>query len=436
MAGLALIARQLGHEVEGSDAAFHPPMADQLAAAGIGRHEGFAATVAQRRAELYLIGNVVRRGNPLFESILAARAPFASGPAWLAANVLGAHAKVVAVAGTHGKTTTAAMVVHILKECGRDPSWLLGGLPGDGSPSGHVAAGRELCVIEADEYDTALFDKRPKFCHYWCDVAILNNIEFDHSDIYPDLAAILRQFALYPRCIRPGGTLVANRADADVASCAAAGAWHATVWFNDPGGWSYADGRLAGGAGGPVAVAAPPAGAHNLSNMVAAVAACAELGVEPADAVTALAGFALPARRMELVCEAGRVKLIDDFAHHPTSLRLTLETVRAVHRPARVIALFEPGSNTMRAGHWAAELAAACAPADHLHVYARGLGWDVAAALAGLGDRLSVHEDIEALHQAAVAQARPGDVLVMLSNAAFGGLRPKLAASVAALRAS
>ena len=435
MAGVALTLRELGNEVEGSDLGFHPPMSDQLELAGIKCHQGFDATVKERPADLYLIGNVVRRGNPLFESVLAAGARFDSGPHWFADNVLSKHGRVVAVAGTHGKTTTTAMVIHMLREAGMDPSYLLGGLPGDKKASACFLPDAEVCVIEADEYDTALFDKRPKFSHYWCDVAILNNIEFDHADIYPDLASVCRQFGLLARCLKPCGVMVANIADANVRGCVPDASWHSTVWFNDPESWRVDHGQLATPAGLHQIEHMPP-GSHNQSNLVAAVAACAQLGVSPETSLAALESFKLPGRRMEVVIEANEVKLIDDFAHHPTSLALAIETARSAHGPGRVVALLEPGSYTMRSGHWANAIAEACAQADLLHVYTRNQSWDVAGAMSRLGQKVALHEDIDELRAAVIQQAQPRDILLMLSNSSFGGLRKALAESVAELASS
>ena len=359
MGGIAQLAVALGHKVAGSDTNFYEPMASQLAAAGVKCYDGYDSTCKSRSADLYIIGNVISRGNPFFEDILASKCKFCSAPAWLDQSVLSCCDQVVAVAGTHGKTTTAAMVVHMLDRAGWDPSYLVGGVLG---PSGRSAnwGTKSVMVVEADEYDTALFDKRPKFVHYWSNVTILNNIEFDHADIYRDLQDVQRQFALLPRYLKPHGTLVANWAYTTVQDVVKNQDWYAIERFNDAAGWHWQDGSIVTPTGEhqPVTIPGLP-GDHNRSNTLAAVAACAQLGVSPATAIASLADFTLPARRLEEVGSSGGVTIIDDFAHHPTAIALTIAAVAEAYPSRRIVVLFEPRSNTMQAGHWQAELARA-----------------------------------------------------------------------------
>jgi UDP-N-acetylmuramate: L-alanyl-gamma-D-glutamyl-meso-diaminopimelate ligase len=434
MGGLALLARAAGHRVAGSDANVYPPMSTQLAAAGIELHEGFAAERIALAPDLWVIGNVVTRGNPLVEEILDRGAPFASGPQWLAEHVLaGRH--VLAVAGTHGKTTTTAMLAWILEHAGRAPGFLVGGVPTDFGVSARPGAS-SLFVVEADEYDTAFFDKRSKFVHYRARTAILNNLELDHADIFPDLAAIETQFHHFVRTLPRSGLVVANGADAALERVLARGCWSRLERFDAPDGWTSApdpDGsfevRWRGEPQGRVALSLP--GDHNRANALAAIAAARDVGVAPGAAVAALNRFGGVRRRMELRHVAGGVAIYDDFAHHPTAIAATIAGLRGKVGSARILAVFEPRSNTMKLGLMRDELAASLAQADLAFCYTANLGWDAGAALAPLGARARCSADLEALVAAVAGEARRGDAVVVMSNGGFGGIHDKLAARLA-----
>ncbi len=427
MGGVAQIAKQMGHQVSGCDSAFYQPMAGQLEKAGIECTEGCDERVLASCADLYLIGNVVRRGNLAFEAILAEQRPFVSAPQWIAENCLARHRKVIAVAGTHGKTTVAAMVAHILAKLGFDLSYLIGGVPGNFAVSAKMG-NSEVMVIEADEYDTALFDKRPKFMHYWADVIVMNNIEFDHADIYPDLDAIVRQFTLLPRMLKSNGVLIANWADDRVRAITAQPEWYECEKINNPNGWHWTR-QMAGlqykkrqlGSVGSL-----PTGAHNHSNALAALAACCAIKADPQAVLDALEDFILPARRMQVVYDQHDVTLIDDFAHHPTAITAVLKAIKNNYKSRRIVAMFEPCSNTMRAGHWRDALAASFADADLVYVLKQNIEWDVASSLTSLNKSASVYADIRQLQAKVLDGLLTGDVMVMLSNGNFAGLRQNL----------
>ena len=433
MGGVAQLAAQLGHQVSGCDSKFYQPMSGQLEAAGIVCSEGFGEQSLASEADLYLVGNVVRRGNPAFEAILAACLPFASAPQWLADNCLNKHDKVIAVAGTHGKTTTTAMITHILESLGYAPSYLIGGVPGNYAGSAKLGK-QQVMVVEADEYDTALFDKRPKFMHYWSDVMIVNNIEFDHADIYPDLEAVQKQFALLTRMLKPGGVLVANWDDARVRAMATPQSWYQCTKFNTAEGWHWSDDmsglqqaqRRLGNA------RALPLGAHNHANALAALVACAACGADPQDVLDALEDFVLPARRMQVVYDELDITLIDDFAHHPTAIAATLKAVKDSYGQRRIVVLFEPRSNTMRAGYWSGQLASSLAAADRVHTLAENIKWDLAGSLTALGTAASLYSDSGQLQKQVLSELASGDVLVMISNGDFAGLRSSLPADLKA----
>ncbi len=429
MAGLARLAREQGHQVAGSDAAFYEPMASQLAECEIACSEGYEADCASRPADLYVIGNVARRGMGLIESILAAGRPFASAPAFAADHLLKGR-KVAAVAGTHGKTTTASMLVHILTELDSKPSYLLGGVHASSGRSAHLDSG-DAFVVEADEYDTAFFDKRPKFVHYWSNVAVITNIEFDHADIFRDLQDVSLQFSRLGRSVLPGGALIANgecQASMQAAACAAE--WCETLSFGTPDGWHFADsGKLARGDKEYGKADVLPAGAHNRSNVLAAIAAAAQLGADPAAALASLASFELPARRLQETASGGGIVLIDDFAHHPTAIAATLAALAERYPGRRIVALLEIASNSMRAGCWRSRLAGSLEQADQVFAYGKGLDWNLAEAL---GETARSFADAGELAAAAETELRRGDIAVMLSNSDFGGVRKRLAAAVSA----
>ena len=435
MGGIAAIARRAGHAVTGCDANVYPPMSTQLADLGIALTEGFDPgqldTVA-KAADVFVIGNVVSRGNPLIEAVMSRGRQYVSGPQWLFEHVL--HDKwVLAVAGTHGKTTTSAMLAQILDRAGLDPGFLIGGVPVDFGVSARLTDS-PFFVIEADEYDTAFFDKRSKFVHYRPRTAILNNLEFDHADIFADLGAIETQFHHLVRTIPGNGRIIVNGSDEALARVIGRGAWSEIERFDaaDPGrnagiDWTVADdGRvtLAGTLAGTLDFG--EAGRHNRLNALAAIAAARHAGVGPADALSALRSFQGVRRRMELRGRVDGIAVYDDFAHHPTAIATTLGGLRQRERDGRILAVLEPRSNTMKLGTMNTALPASLAAADRVFCYAANLGWDAAAALAPLGARVEVHDDLAALVAAIVRAARPGDHILVMSNGGFGGIHERL----------
>jgi UDP-N-acetylmuramate: L-alanyl-gamma-D-glutamyl-meso-diaminopimelate ligase len=430
MGGLAAIAREAGFRVTGCDANVYPPMSEQLRALGIELIDGYDAGQMALAPDAWVVGNVVTRGNPLMEAILEAGAPYVSGPQWLRDHVLrGRH--VLAVAGTHGKTSTASMLAWILEHAGLQPGFLIGGVPENFGISARLGAGR-CFVIEADEYDTAFFDKRSKFVHYPARIAIFNNLEFDHADIFEDLAAIERQFHHFVRILPSGGTIVLNGRDDALKRVIGQGCWTPVERFGVAGGWEAggpgADGgfeiRREGRAVGSLRWS--QAGEFNRLNALAAIAAARHAGVEPKAAIAALERFAGVRRRMQRRGEARGVTVYDDFAHHPTAIQVTLEGLRAQVGAARILAVLEPRSNTMKLGVMKDRLPASLASADRVFVFSAGLGWDAAAALRPLGERARAFERLDALVAAVAAEARAGDHVLVMSNGAFGGIHAKL----------
>ncbi|GMV02039.1 MAG: UDP-N-acetylmuramate:L-alanyl-gamma-D-glutamyl-meso-diaminopimelate ligase [Burkholderiaceae bacterium] len=440
MGGIAAIATQAGHRVTGCDANVYPPMSEQLRALGIELIEGFDAGQRAIHPDLWVVGNVVTRGNPLIEAILDAREPYTCGPQWLAEQVL-RQKWVLAIAGTHGKTTTASMLAWILEAAGRHPGFLIGGVPADFPVSARLGPG-ELFVIEADEYDSAFFDKRSKFVHYRPRTAVLNNLEFDHADIFPDLAAIETQFHHLVRTVPRNGRIVVNATEPALARVLARGLWSEREDFLSPQGWSLDaveerpestafDVHFGGRLLGRCSLALP--GAHSRANALAAIAAARHAGVEPARAIEALGAFGGVRRRLEWRGRAGDVAVIDDFAHHPTAIATTLAGLRErLGASARILAVLEPRSNTMKLGTMAAQLPASLAAAEQVFCFSGGLGWDVGAALAPLGARALVEPDFERLVAAIVAAARPGDTILVMSNGGFGGIHQRLLDALAA----
>ena len=439
MGGVAALAREAGHRVTGCDAGVYPPMSDQLRALGIDLIEGYGADQLALKPDVWVVGNVVSRGNPLMEALLDQGARYTSGPQWLAENVLqGRH--VMAVAGTHGKTTTTSMLAWILEEAGLAPGFLVGGVPQNFGVSARLGQGTALptggaapFVIEADEYDTAFFDKRSKFVHYRPRTAILNNLEFDHADIFDDLAAIERQFHHLVRTVPGQGRIVFNAREDSLQRVLARGCWSATTPFgavDTPAGFTaqgdpqsfdvLRDGAVAG------RVEWALLGEHNQLNALAAIAAAEHVGVAPADAARALAGFRNVRRRLELRGEASDVAVYDDFAHHPTAIRTTVDGLRRKVGTARILAVFEPRSNTMKLGTMKSQLPWSLEAADLAFCHGGGLGWDAAEALAPMGDRAQVADSIDALVQQVLAAARPGDHILCMSNGSFGGVHARL----------
>jgi UDP-N-acetylmuramate: L-alanyl-gamma-D-glutamyl-meso-diaminopimelate ligase len=434
MGGIAAIAKAAGYRVTGCDANVYPPMSDQLAALGIGLTEGFGADQLGQRPDQWVIGNVVTRGNPLMEAILDRGDRYVSGPQWLAEQVLtGRH--VVAVAGTHGKTTVTSILAWILEEAGLAPGFLIGGVPQDFPVSARLGDSR-FFVIEADEYDTAFFDKRSKFVHYRPKTAVLNNLEFDHADIFDDLAAIERQFHHLVRIVPKSGALVVNAADEALKRVLTNGCWTPVESFGPRGRWQAGPGDRDGSF--EVAVEGRPAGRvrwslmgeHNRLNALAAIAAAATAGVEPARAIASLARFSGVRRRMEVRGRAAGVTVYDDFAHHPTAIRTTLEGLRRREPGGRIIAVLEPRSNTMKRGVMKDALPESLAHAERVFVYSAGLGWDAEAVLLPLAGRARCVEDLDALVHAVVAEARPGDHVLVMSNGGFGGIHARLLAEL------
>jgi UDP-N-acetylmuramate: L-alanyl-gamma-D-glutamyl-meso-diaminopimelate ligase len=444
MGGLAAIARAAGHAVSGCDANVYPPMSTQLEALGIGLTDGWDASQLDgvaRDADVFVIGNVVSRGNPLMEAILDRGLPYVSGPEWLRDHVL-AGRFVLAVAGTHGKTTTSSMLAWILDHAGLDPGFLIGGVPANFGVSARLTDS-SFFVVEADEYDTAFFDKRSKFVHYRPRTAILNNLEYDHADIFPDVAAIETQFHHLVRTVPGHGRVIVNGEDAALARVLARGCWseverfgRADVPGNGPGWTIGVDGAILLG-GAPQGTLhwpadAPQLGAHNRLNALAAIAAARHAGVPVAHALAALGEFRGVARRMQVRGVVRGVTVYDDFAHHPTAIETTIDGLRRAVGGARIVAVLEPRSNTMKLGATKDRLPASLARADRVHCYGAHLGWDAAAALAPLGERAHVHDDLDALVADVAREARPGDHVLVMSNGGFGGVHAKLLAALEA----
>ncbi len=431
MGGIAALAREAGFRVTGCDANVYPPMSDQLRALNIDLISGYEADQLQLKPDVFVIGNVVSRGNPLMEAILDAGARYTSGPQWLADNVLrGKH--VLAVAGTHGKTTTTSMLSYILDRAGVDAGFLIGGIAKDHGISARLNGkdGNRSThfVVEADEYDTAFFDKRSKFVHYGPRTAILNNLEYDHADIFPDLAAIQRQFHHLVRSIPSRGRIIFNGSNSALKETLAMGCWSEREAFDVDTGWHFTgDGMLdfAGQRFGQLMLQMP--GEHNRSNAMAAIAAANHVGVRPNDSLAALAQFSGVKRRLELRGVANGVRVYDDFAHHPTAIEASIRALKHGLKPnERVIAVFEPRSNTMKQGAMRAALAPSLAAADFVFVHSGGVNWDVADALAPIAHKLADTKQIDELVTGVARIARSGDHVLCMSNGGFGGVHEKL----------
>lgn len=449
MGGVAALAREAGHKVTGCDAGVYPPMSDQLRALGIELIEGYGADQVQLQPDMFVVGNVVSRVRladgspkfPLMEAILDQGLPYTSGPQWLAEHVLqGRH--VLAVAGTHGKTTTTSMLAWILESAGLTPGFLVGGVPlnfGVSARLGDVAPGqqRPLFVIEADEYDTAFFDKRSKFVHYRPRTAVLNNLEFDHADIFPDLAAIERQFQHLLRTVPAAGRVVSNGLEETLARVLHQGCWSQVRSFGSAVSDFTAQGPHhafavlhAGQVVGQVQWGL--SGEHNQLNALAAIAAAEHVGVPPATACAALADFQNVRRRMELRGTVAGIALYDDFAHHPTAIRTTLDGLRQqIGQQKRILAVFEPRSNTMKLGTMKAQLPWALKEADLAFCHTAGLDWDAAQALEPLGAAGLTADNIATLVQQVMAAVQPNDTIVCMSNGGFGGVHMQLLAALA-----
>ena len=452
MGGLAVLARGAGHTVTGCDAGVYPPMSTQLEAQGIRLIEGYdAEQLNGLNADLFVIGNVVSRGNPLMEAILDRGLPYTSGPQWLGEHVLNGK-WVLAVAGTHGKTTTSSMLTWLLEDAGLNPGFLIGGVPLNFGVSARLTDS-SFFVIEADEYDTAFFDKRSKFVHYRPKTAILNNLEFDHADIFPDLAAIETQFHNLIRTVPGIGRIVTNGREDTLERVLTRGCWSEVERFGVQGGWE----TLPAEDGAPVderfavyhnservgVVEWQVQGEHNRMNALAAIAAARHVGVPPAQAAKSLASFRNVKRRMEVRGSVDGVTVYDDFAHHPTAIETTVAGLRARvgHDNTRILAVLEPRSNTMKLGVMKAQLPASLADADLVFGYGApagrdALGWNLGAALAPLGGKAQAFDNLDALVKAVVHAARPGDQILVMSNGGFGGVHQKLLDALSARGAS
>ncbi|WP_373742049.1 UDP-N-acetylmuramate:L-alanyl-gamma-D-glutamyl-meso-diaminopimelate ligase [Neisseria sp.] len=440
MGGVAAIAKEAGFKVSGCDAKMYPPMSTQLEALGIDVHEGFdAAQLDEFQADVYVIGNVAKRGMDVVEAVLNRGLPYISGPQWLAENVL--HGRwVLGVAGTHGKTTTASMLAWVLEYAGLAPGFLIGGVPQNFSVSARLPQTPKLdpnsqspfFVIEADEYDTAFFDKRSKFVHYRPRTAILNNLEFDHADIFPDLAAIQTQFHHLVRTVPSDGLIVANGREEALHETIDKGCWTPVEWFGNQAGWQIGEADengsfdvfFKGAKAGRVEW--DLLGEHNRLNALAVIAAARHAGVDVQTACEALGKFQNVKRRMEIKGIVNGVTVYDDFAHHPTAIATTVAGLRQKAGSARILAVLEPRSNTMKLGTMAAALPESLKEADWVFCYAGGVDWDVAAALAPLGEKLYVGKDFDAFVAEIVQNTQAGDQILVMSNGGFGGIHEKL----------
>jgi UDP-N-acetylmuramate: L-alanyl-gamma-D-glutamyl-meso-diaminopimelate ligase len=449
MGGVAQLAKALGHTVTGCDTNVYPPMSTQLIQSGIELTEGFGVEQLSIEPDLWVVGNVVSRGNPLMEAILNKGLPYVSGPQWVGEHILRGRT-VLAVAGTHGKTSTSAMLAWVLERASLQPGFLIGGVPGGFGVSASLGQG-DCFVIEADEYDTAFFDKRSKFVHYRPTVAILNNLEFDHADIFADLAAIETQFHHLVRTVPSKGRVVCLAGSDALERVIERGCWTPVERFSgcsqsteqptaQAAQWQA---RVLGASRFEVFHQGAPqgevnwawSGLHNVNNALAVIAAAHAVGVPVRSACDALCQFPGVKRRMELRGESAGVRVYDDFAHHPTAIATTLEGARARmveeaaaagHRPGRLIALFEPRSNTMKMGTLARALPASFDQADAVLCYTAGIQWDVRDTLASLGERLHVQSDLSALVHAVMGMVKPGDWVVAMSNGSFGGVHQQL----------
>jgi UDP-N-acetylmuramate: L-alanyl-gamma-D-glutamyl-meso-diaminopimelate ligase len=444
MGGIAQLARAAGHRVTGCDAGVYPPMSTQLTDAGIELIEGYGPEQAALNPDCFVIGNAISRGNPLLEEILDRGFDYISGPQWLADHVLRGR-WVLAVAGTHGKTTTSSILAWILEDAGLSPGFLIGGVPMNFGVSARLhgsLSDSPFFVIEADEYDTAFFDKRSKFIHYRPRTTVLNNLEFDHADIFPDLAAIETQFHHLVRTLPRRGLIVSNAAEASLERVLARGCWTPVERFNESDGWRVAGDDVSGELGlthGGTTIAQAQwslTGEHNRANAVAALLAARHAGVPVERGLDALSRFSNVRRRMELRGVERGVAVYDDFAHHPTAIATTIAGLRrkiGTQAGGRILAVLEPRSNTMKLGVMKARLPDSLADADRVYCYAAYLGWDAAEALSPLGEKAMVAGEIDFLVDVIAREARAGDHILVMSNGGFGGIHGKL---LAALRES
>ena len=449
MGGIAVLAKDAGHTVTGCDANVYPPMSTQLEAQGIKLIEGFDPSQTALNPDIYVIGNVVSRGNPLMEEILNKGLPYISGPQWLAENILhpqGEPSKwVLAVAGTHGKTTTSSMLAWILEHAGLAPGFLIGGVPQNFSvsarlpqtPKQDAKSTSPFFVIEADEYDTAFFDKRSKFVHYGPRTAILNNLEFDHADIFADLHAIETQFHHLVRTVPQQGLVVANGKEESLKRVIDRGCWTPVEHFGSNDGWQGGeadpDGSFDVMLNGKVVgrVEWELLGEHNRMNALAALSAARHVGVSIEVGIAALGLFQNVKRRMELRGIEKGISVYDDFAHHPTAITTTVAGLRAKVGKARILAVLEPRSNTMKLGVMKQALPASLVDADLVFCYGANLGWDASEALSPMGSKAKVFENLDTLVTAIASEAKSGDQILVMSNGGFGGIHQKLLTQLA-----
>jgi UDP-N-acetylmuramate: L-alanyl-gamma-D-glutamyl-meso-diaminopimelate ligase len=425
MGGIAAIAKQSGYRVTGCDANVYPPMSTQLEAQGIELIEGWGVEQLELKPDVFVIGNVVSRGNPLMEEILNRNLPYASGPQWLADTLL-RDKWVLGVAGTHGKTTTTSMLAWILEHAGLNPGFLIGGVPQNFGISARITEA-PFFVIEADEYDTAFFDKRSKFVHYHPRTAILNNLEFDHADIFPDLAAIETQFHHLVRTVPGNGLVVSNGREESLQRVIKRGCWTPVEKFGSDDGWNIdANDRVSLNGKAQGALKWDLMGEHNRMNALAALAAARHAGVPVAQGLAALNGFKNVKRRMEVRGTVNGITVYDDFAHHPTAIDTTVAGLRHKVGTARILAVLEPRSNTMKLGVMKNALPGSLKDADLVFCYGANLGWDAAASLAPLGNRAVVKDDLNLLIEAIAGAAKSGDQVLVMSNGGFGGIHEKL----------
>lgn len=439
MGGIAALARAAGHRVTGSDQNVYPPMSDQLTALGIDLIEGYDPAQLALKPDVVVIGNVMSRGNPLIEALLDSSIPYTSGPEWLSRHVL-ASRWVLAVAGTHGKTTTSSILAWILEHAGLEPGFLIGGVPGNFSVTARLGNGTHF-VVEADEYDTAFFDKRAKFVHYRPRTAVLNNLEHDHADIYPDVAAIQWQFHQLLRMVPRNGLVVANAGEAHVREVIDMGCWTPverfaaearadTSWYAkaEPDG-DFTKFSVMQDKARVCDVEWDMVGRHNAQNAIAAMLAARHAGVSVERAVAALKAFKGVRRRMEVRGVVNGITVYDDFAHHPTAVETTIDGLRRRIGKERLIAVLEPRSNTMKLGTHRDALAHSLRAADEIWMYqGPSVQWDVAGAVAPLGERAKVARDLEQLLQSLAGNAKPRDHVLIMSNGGFGGIHEKLLA--------
>ena len=437
MGGIAALARASGHRVTGSDQNVYPPMSDQLAALGIELIQGYDPAQLALKPDVVVVGNVMSRGNPLIEALLDTQIPYTSGPEWLARHVL-ANRWVLAVAGTHGKTTTSSILAWILEYAGLDPGFLIGGVPGNFSVTARLGSGAHF-VVEADEYDTAFFDKRAKFVHYRPRTAILNNLEHDHADIYPDVAAIQWQFHQLLRMVPRNGLVVANAAETHVMEVIDMGCWTPverfatsvqgdTAWYAlAAAGSDFSEFAVMEGNARIADVSWSMLGRHNAQNALAALLAARHAGVSIETGAAALKTFEGVRRRMEVRGVVGGVTVYDDFAHHPTAVETTIDGLRRRIGKSNLIAVLEPRSNTMKLGTHRDALAKSLAAADQVWMYqGPSVNWDVAGAVAPLGARAQVVSDLDDLIERLAKQAKSDDHVLIMSNGGFGGIHEKL----------